>query len=333
MAIEDPLEDFRQQLLSQLPQAAQVTDIEFEGPEIAIFAQKPQEFDEQTNVKELAKKFRKRIVIRSDPSIRKPHDQSEEEIRKIVPEEAEITDITFNETIGEVIIEAKKPGLVIGRTGTTMEEIRLKTLWRPTVIRTPPLKSDTILKIRHALQNSSEERKTILRTIGRRIHRPSMLKNGYIRMTPLGGFREVGRMSMLVQTPESNIMIDCGVNVGASDHAFPRFDLPEFAISKLDAVVITHAHLDHCLPPETPVRMANGHWKPIGEIKPGDSVSSYNWENGIFEAAKCIGRTVTHGHKKRIEIHTPYHTISASPNHRFFIYEGLKLREIEATTP
>ncbi|MFX1582361.1 MAG: beta-CASP ribonuclease aCPSF1, partial [Promethearchaeota archaeon] len=246
MAIEDPLEDFRKQLIAQLPRAASVTDIEFEGPEIAIYARKPREFDEQTNVKELAKQFRKRIVIRSDPSVRFPHDQAEEEIRKIVPEEAEITDITFNETIGEVIIEAKKPGLVIGRTGTTMEEIRLKTFWRPTVIRTPPLKSETILKIRHALQSSSEERKTILRTIGRRIHRPPLLKEGYIRLTPMGGFREVGRMSMLVQTPESNVMIDCGVNVGATAHAFPRFDLPEFDLSRLDAVIITHSHLDHC---------------------------------------------------------------------------------------
>ncbi|MFX0170016.1 MAG: beta-CASP ribonuclease aCPSF1 [Candidatus Hodarchaeota archaeon] len=246
MAIEDPLEDFRQALAKELPKAAQVTHIEFEGPEIAIYAQKPQTFGDQTAIKELAKQFRKRIVIRSDPDIRKPHDISEEEIRKVVPEEAEITGITFNETIGEVIIEAKKPGLVIGRTGTTLEEIRLKTLWRPTVIRTPPLKSDTVLKVRHAIQNASEERKTVLRTIGRRIHRPSILPSSYIRLTPLGGFREVGRMSMLVQTPESNVMVDCGVNVGATDQAFPRFDLPEFDLNTLDAVVITHAHLDHC---------------------------------------------------------------------------------------
>ena len=246
MAIEDPLEDFRQKLFKELPKAAQVTQIEFEGPEIAIYAQKPRAFDDQDAIKELAKRFRKRIVIRSDPEVRKPHDISEEEIRKIVPEEAEITEITFNETIGEVIIEAKKPGLVIGRTGTTLEEIRLKTLWRPTVVRTPPLKSDTIVRVRHAIQNSSEDRKAYLRTIGRRIHRPALMPSSYIRLTPLGGFREVGRMSMLVQTPESKVMIDCGVNVGATDQAFPRFDLPEFDLSTLDAVVITHSHLDHC---------------------------------------------------------------------------------------
>jgi predicted metal-dependent RNase/predicted transcriptional regulator len=330
MAIEDPLEDFREKLQKELPKAAQVTQIEFEGPEIAIYAQKPRAFGDQSSIKELAKRFRKRIVIRSDPLVRKPHDLSEEEIRKIVPEEAEITGITFNETIGEVIIEAKKPGLVIGRTGTTLEEIRLKTLWRPTVIRTPPLKSDTILKVRHAIQNSSEDRKAYLRTIGRRIHRPALMPTSYIRLTPLGGFREVGRMAILIQTPESKVLIDCGVNVGATDQAFPRFDLPEFDLNTLDAVVITHSHLDHCLPPETPIKMATGQWKAIGDIKPGEFVTSYNWEIGDFEPAKCVGKTITHGHTERIEIKTPYHSISSSPNHRFFIYGGLELREIEA---
>ena len=246
MASEDPLEEFRQQLKSQIPASAEVTKIEFEGPEIAIYARNPRSFGEQTAIKELAKQLRKRIVIRSDPDVRTPPEQAEEAIRKIVPEEAEITAVTFNDTIGEVVIEAKKPGLVIGRTGTTMEEIRLKTLWRPTVIRTPPLCSDTILKIRHALQTSSEDRKTLLRQIGRRIYRPLATQTGYIRMTPLGGFREVGRMSMLLQTAESNVLIDCGVNVGAVENTFPRFDLPDFDISALDAVIITHAHLDHC---------------------------------------------------------------------------------------
>ncbi|MCK5239939.1 MAG: beta-CASP ribonuclease aCPSF1, partial [Candidatus Thorarchaeota archaeon] len=62
----------------------------------------------------------------------------------------------------------------------------------------------------------------------------------------LGGFKEVGRQSMFLQTPESNVLIDCGVNVGTPSKAFPRLDMPEFNIAELDAVIITHAHLDHC---------------------------------------------------------------------------------------
>ncbi|MFX1475163.1 MAG: MBL fold metallo-hydrolase, partial [Promethearchaeota archaeon] len=246
MAVEDPLDKFREDLQARLPATAGVTQIEFEGPEIAIYARNPQALGEQTKIKTLAKQLRKRLVIRSDPTIRKTHENAEEIIREIVPQEAEITSISFNDTIGEVIVEARKPGLVIGRTGSTLEQIRMQTFWRPTVIRTPPLSSTTILKIRHAIQSSSEERKAILRQIGRRIHRPIYLQNGWIRLTTLGGFREVGRMCQLFHTSESTIMVDCGVNVGATEHAFPRLDLPELDLSTLDALVITHAHLDHC---------------------------------------------------------------------------------------
>mgnify|MGYP000379185607 CR=1 FL=1 len=64
----------------------------------------------------------------------------------------------------------------------------------------------------------------------------------------MGGFKEVGRSSMLLQTPNSRVLLDCGVNVAASDNknAFPYLNVPEFSIEELDAVIISHAHLDHC---------------------------------------------------------------------------------------
>ncbi len=64
----------------------------------------------------------------------------------------------------------------------------------------------------------------------------------------MGGFKEVGRSSMLLQTPNSRVLLDCGVNVAAPDNktAFPYLNAPEFSIEELDAVIISHAHLDHC---------------------------------------------------------------------------------------
>jgi KH/beta-lactamase-domain protein len=64
----------------------------------------------------------------------------------------------------------------------------------------------------------------------------------------MGGFREVGRSCMLLQTPNSRVMIDCGVNVAGNDpkSSFPYLNVPEFSLEELDAVVISHAHLDHC---------------------------------------------------------------------------------------
>ena len=52
---------------------------------------------------------------------------------------------------------------------------------------------------------------------------------------------------MLLITRESKILIDCGVNPGARNalEAFPRLDWANITLDELDAVVISHAHLDH----------------------------------------------------------------------------------------
>jgi hypothetical protein len=41
-------------------------------------------------------------------------------------------------------------------------------------------------------------------------------------------------------------MMDCGVDVSNMREPVPRIDAPELDLSKLDAVIITHSHLDHC---------------------------------------------------------------------------------------
>src|SRR5207245_1835864 len=53
---------------------------------------------------------------------------------------------------------------------------------------------------------------------------------------------------MLIQAGSSSVLLDSGINPGAQDptSAYPRFDTDEFDLEKLDAVVISHAHLDHC---------------------------------------------------------------------------------------
>jgi KH/beta-lactamase-domain protein len=102
--------------------------------------------------------------------------------------------------------------------------------------------------MRHYLHSESRERERILRTVGERIFRPKIYEVGDIRMTVLGGAQEVGRSAFLVKTRESSVLLDCGINPGSQRpfETFPRFDCPEFQIDQLDAVVISHAHLDHC---------------------------------------------------------------------------------------
>ena len=239
--------DIREAVKKALPRSAAISSVDYEGPEIAIYSKAPKILlDDGDKIKALARKMRKRIVVRSAPEVRLPHEEAEKAVRELVPEDAEISSIHFDDSRGEVIIEAQKPGLVIGRSGTTLREITRHTFWRPNVMRTPPIESKLIKQIRYIIQSEASRRNKAFREIGKRIHRQALVENGWIRLTGLGGFKEVGRQSMFLQTPESNVLIDCGVNVGTPSKAFPRLDMPEFNIAELDAVIITHAHLDHC---------------------------------------------------------------------------------------
>ncbi|RLI20807.1 beta-CASP ribonuclease aCPSF1 [Candidatus Bathyarchaeota archaeon] len=241
--------EISQYILEHIPKEAEVTRIEYEGPAIALYTRRPEILIEQSSIiTDIVSIIRKRIVIRSDPEVRLSERQTQKIIKEVVPAEAEITNINFDPSLGEVIIEAKKPGLVIGKNGAVLQEIIRRTRWRPRILRSPPLPSKIISHMRHFLHSESKERERILRTVGERIFRPLIYEVGDIRITALGGFQEVGRSAILVQTRESQVLLDCGINPGASTpfDTFPRLDVSQFDLEALDAVVISHAHLDHC---------------------------------------------------------------------------------------
>jgi KH/beta-lactamase-domain protein len=106
----------------------------------------------------------------------------------------------------------------------------------------------TIKQIRGFLYSRSKEREKVLRETGEAIFRPSYQQAGDVRVTFLGSTREVGRSAILVKTRESQMLLDCGINPGTNNpiNAYPRLDVEEIDLSRLDGVVVTHAHLDHC---------------------------------------------------------------------------------------
>ena len=249
MSFERELERLKQEIIQNLPPDIKIKEIEFEGPEIAVYSENSSDLntiDSSNVLKDLAKLMRKRVVFRWNVEKRKDPSETEEYIKSLIGEEAEISAIEFDHTRGEVIIESVKPGLVIGKKGVNLKEIRANTFWQPKTIRTPPLPSRTIQLIRGMLRKERKTQKDILLRIGKRIHRPTLFNNLTIRMTSLGGFREVGRSCILMQTKDSNVLIDCGLNVGNPKDKFPFFDIPEFSVRDLDAIIISHAHLDHC---------------------------------------------------------------------------------------
>ncbi len=245
MGIEERLRDLKDKINGKVPHGITVSEVEFEGPELVIYTDDPKRFaDEPDLIKTLARDLRKRIVIR--PTVLEDPERAATEIRSVVPENAGITDFFFDPDTGEVLIEAEKPGVVIGKNGATLREITKQIGWTPKVVRTPPIESQTIKQVRQYLKSVKDERKEFLRTIGRRIHREVTNKDQWVRMTTLGCCREVGRAAFLLSTPESRVLIDCGDKPDNSNGT-PYLYVPEIQpLSQLDAVVLTHAHLDHC---------------------------------------------------------------------------------------
>jgi len=240
--------EIRQAILDKIPPEVGITRIEFEGPRLAIYCQKPEILQERGHiVGEIAGIIKKRIVIRSDPSVRMPEVQAESIIKEVL-EEAGLVQAYFDPALGEVVLEVERPGVAIGKSGSNILEIVTRTHWSPNFVRSPPIPSMTIKQIRGFLYSKSKERERVLRETGEAIFRPIYQQSGDVRVTFLGGSRQVGRSAILVKTRESQLLLDCGINPGSRRpiHSYPRLDVEEFDLKNLDAVVITHAHLDHC---------------------------------------------------------------------------------------
>jgi KH/beta-lactamase-domain protein len=226
-----------------------IADAVFEGANIVLYTKDIEFFlNDRGLVREAVNHIKKRIELRPDPSVTLDQDKTIKLIKEIVPEDAEIDQIIFDKERSIVIIEMEKPGIVIGRNGTTLHEIRRQTQWVPLIRRTPAIRSKIVEDIRNVLFEQSDYRRKFLNKVGERIYNGWMRgkqSTGWVRMTYLGSGRHVGRSCMLLQTPESRILLDCGVDVGNPDEAYPMLESPDFNLQDLDAVIISHAHLDH----------------------------------------------------------------------------------------
>ena len=247
MTVDDVLRETKGKVRGVIPPSIDVSDVEFEGALVVIYTKHPDKFAKNEDiVRQLAKMLQRRIAIRPDPSVITDTDTAERKIKNIVPKDAELTNIYFLPETGEVTIEVMKPGVAIGKQGILLNEIRKTINWSPKIIRTPPIQSKTVQEIRGYLRSMSDERKEILRKVGRKLHRGVSSGERFVRVTGLGGFRQVGRSCSLLHTQDSKIMIDCGVDVSSNNATTPYIHLPEvLPLETIDAVVITHAHLDH----------------------------------------------------------------------------------------
>ncbi|AGI47963.1 universal archaeal KH-domain/beta-lactamase-domain protein [Thermoplasmatales archaeon BRNA1] len=239
-------DSLREQVSGMIPKDMKVSSIEFEGSLIVVYLKNYDEFSSNTALpRQIAQTVRRRVEFRPDPQDLADTDEVEKKIRSLIPKKAEITDINFLEDTGTAVVEAIYPDEVKGAGDKLLMDLRKTTGWNVNVIRAPPIPSKTISDIRGYIRYSHDERQKILKKVARNLVRNTLDGEQWVRVTALGGFRQVGRSASLLTTKNSKILIDCGLDPGSD--ATPYFNIPEAnPLSDIDAVVITHAHLDHC---------------------------------------------------------------------------------------
>ena len=242
--------DILKEVLNDIPKEADVSEACFEGANIVLYVKNKEFFLKDNGViKSIVDKIKKRVEIRADLSSCMKQEKAEEKIKEIIPKDAGEINVIFDPQRSMVIIESEKPGLAIGKAGEILREIKKETLWVPIVRRIPTIKSNIIEKIRQVLYENNDYRKKFLDKVGHRIYDGWIRekKNEWVRISFLGAARQVGRSCFLLQTPESRVLLDCGIDVAAREEkdAFPQLDAPEFDINELDAIVVSHSHIDH----------------------------------------------------------------------------------------
>ncbi|MFB5598942.1 MAG: beta-CASP ribonuclease aCPSF1 [Nitrososphaeraceae archaeon] len=287
-------ENIVEKIIKSIPIESQITFGRFEGPNIALYTKNPKfALTELTYyLSSLSKTLKKRFIIRTDPSIRLDEGQTRILVSKILSKDITVSAVFCDDATSEVILEVNKPESI---DANTLINIAQSTGWIVHLRRSSHISSQSITNIHSILKNSSKERLTFLRYLGKRIYREPLIKkeeentdqinniknkhdnntnnknqkieyekdviknkllekssklftnSKEVLIFCLGGVKQVGRSCFIVVTSESKIMLDCGINPGENNtiDAYPRIDWFNFKLEDLDAIIISHAHIDH----------------------------------------------------------------------------------------
>ena len=235
-------------ILHGLPKESSLTKIEYEGPSIALYSDNPAYLLKNNQViSNMVNTLRKRIVIRTDESIRKTKTETIGLLNSIVSKEIQTECIFFDDALGEVVIYVRNPVELSTSIERNNFEIIEKTGWK-LKFRRKPSDMSVVGNIHKVISDTAEERIQFYKNVGERIFR-SKLDDSFAEasIVALGGFAEVGRSAILLSTHESKILLDCGLNEFAKESMdiLPRLDITGIEVNELDAVILSHAHLSH----------------------------------------------------------------------------------------
>src|SRR3989337_1696990 len=168
-------------------------------------------------------------------------------ILQSIPREANVTKIDYEGPRIALYTTSPRYLMEHNEEAFSHAEVKEKTGGKLRVRKATTNPSSTIQAINYNLKISSADRGKQLKQVGEKIFRPRLTQKSEVSLLTLGGFGQVGRSCMLLTTPDSKILIDCGINPGARSpmDSFPRLDWANITLDDLDAVVIGHAHLDH----------------------------------------------------------------------------------------
>lgn len=274
-------------ILKSIPSDSQITFVRFEGPNIALYTKNPKfALTELTYfLSSLSKTLKKRFIIRTDPSSRLPEDQTRQAVVKLLPKDVQVSAIFCDDATGEVVLEVSKPEAIdpnmlvqiAQSTGWIAHTRRsphipsssISTL-HSTLKSSAKERTEFLQKLgkrvfRESLVVSSvngndampprrQQQQTTATIDSAAMGEPRASKpqswstsREEVMLFCLGGVKQVGRSCFVVVTPETKVMLDCGINPGEMSglDAYPRLDWFNFDLDDLDAVVISHAHIDH----------------------------------------------------------------------------------------
>jgi uncharacterized protein len=247
MIHEQTGQNFMVRILNTLPSESGLTRIEYEGPRIALFSTNPAYFILNSNVvSNMVNTVKKRIVVRTDESIRRSETECADALRNVLPNGTKISKLLFDPAVGEVtaLVEDLTREYSINDQDNAL--LSQKTGWR-FLIRRSPNDLELIEQINEIMVRKASDRIRFYKDVGEKIFRPRLNERTEVSLVFLGGFNEIGRSCILVTTNESNVLLDCGINSFSTDITTftPRFDVTGLNIDDIDCVVLSHAHLDH----------------------------------------------------------------------------------------
>jgi len=158
-------------ILNNIPAEAQITRIEYEGPRIALYTKNPAYLHKNSYViSEIVNSLKKRVVTRTEKSIRKQESDARQAMDRMMPPEAGASNYFFDDALGEITVEAENPRLLSQEAGFDLGNLMELTGWKIRVRKAPHIKSTAIQNVYYALKAGSEVREKFYR--GRRSSGP-----------------------------------------------------------------------------------------------------------------------------------------------------------------